>query len=164
MSSEPHAPASTETSDGIAELPYVDEHAVTVRVADPGFVWRALGEAIERGWRVPGFATRLLATDPSHRSGAPLLAGSTMPGFRVAIAEPGMRLALQGRHRFSSYALIFHITAEAGEVRLSAETRARFPGVGGRLYRGLVIGTRGHVLVVRALLSATRRLAERRAA
>jgi hypothetical protein len=102
----------------------------------------------------------LLGVHPGTRSGNPLLAGSTLPGFTVIRAEPGKELALQGHHRFSSYALIFRFVAGEHHTTLSAETRAAFPGVSGRVYRSLVIGTRGHVLVVRSILRATRKRAD----
>ena len=91
----------------------------------------------------------------------PLAEGSAFPGFAVALAEPGSELALVGRHRYSEYALVFHLVAEGGGTRLRAETRARFPGTAGRLYRAAVIGTRGHVLVTMRLLAAVKRRAER---
>jgi len=49
-------------------------------------------------------------------------------------------------------------------VRVRAETRAEFPGLQGSVYRALVIGTRGHVLVTRRILAAVQRRAERSAA
>ena len=110
----------------------------------------ALGDALARS-RVPelgrsripttGYGARLLRVHPGTRSGDPLLAGSTLPGFTVIRAEPGKELALEGHHRFSSYALIFRLAASEHHTMLSAETRAAFPGVSGRVYRGLVIGT-----------------------
>jgi hypothetical protein len=91
----------------------------------------------------------------------PLAAGSTIPGFRVAAAVPGRQLTLAGRHRFSRYALIFRIDELGpGQSRVLAETRAVFPGPLGRIYGGLVIGTRGHVLAVRRQLGAIKRRAE----
>jgi hypothetical protein len=72
----------------------------------------------------------------------------------VAEAEPGRRLALRGRHRFSRYELTF-VLAD-GELR--AQTRAAFPGIHGRLYRAAVIGTGGHRILTRRLL---RRIAAR---
>jgi hypothetical protein len=147
---------------GVAALPYVDEHAISIDVDDPLRVWGALGVVIERGWRAPGLVTRLLRAEPAGRSGDPLVAGSTLPGFVVATAEPGRELILRGRHRFSSYALIFHLSLDGRRTRLGAETRASFPGTDGRVYRLLVIGTRAHVVIVRALLHATRRRAQRR--
>ncbi len=152
------------------ELPRIDEHTITIRVDDPGLVWNALGDVLARS-RIPGlgrsriptngYGARLLRVHPGTRSGDPLHTGSTLPGFTVVRAEPGNELVLEGHHRFSSYALVFRLVAGEHHTTLSAETRAAFPGVSGRVYRGLVIGTRGHVLVVRALLRATRRRAER---
>ena len=67
-----------------------------------------------------------------------------------------------GEHRFSRYALIFRLTeTAAGPVRLSAETRAEFPGVQGRVYRTLVIGSRGHVIATHSILRNRCRRASR---
>jgi hypothetical protein len=167
-----HSMSAVTSIDSPADaLPRIDEHTTTVRVDDPGRVWSALGDVLGRS-RVPGlgrsripttgYGARLLRVHPGTRSGDPLLAGSTLPGFTVIRADPDKELALSGHHRFSAYALIFRLVADERRTTLSAETRAEFPGVGGRVYRGLVIGTGGHVLVVRALLRATRRRAERR--
>jgi hypothetical protein len=88
--------------------------------------------------------------------------GSTIVGFRVARSEPPGSLALAGRHRFSDYSLTFAIDdLGGGRSRLSATTRAAFPGAIGRVYRALVIGTRGHVVAVRSILAAVRERAER---
>jgi hypothetical protein len=87
--------------------------------------------------------------------------GSTIVGFRVMRSVPGSALALAGRHRFSGYELIFEIDDLGGDrSRLRAITRAEFPGMRGRLYRVLVIGSRLHVRAVRAILAAVRRSAE----
>jgi hypothetical protein len=105
---------------------------------------------------------RRLGCRPSQRSGEIGEIGSTIPGFLVARSVPPAVLALLGEHRFSRYALIFRITeTPAGPVRLSAETRAEFPGTRGRIYRALVIGSRGHVLATNSILRSVRRLAER---
>jgi hypothetical protein len=82
----------------------------------------------------------------SHWSGD--LAGATLPGFAVVEASRSSRLELRGHHRFSSYALVFLIDDEG----VRAQTYAEFPGLRGRAYRALVIGTRAHRLVVRRLL------------
>jgi hypothetical protein len=83
-------------------------------------------------------------------------------GFQVAAAAAGSELALVGRHRFSCYALIFRLEQIGpGRSRLTAETRAAFPGLAGRVYRALVIGTHGHVVVVALLLSAIKRRSEK---
>jgi hypothetical protein len=87
--------------------------------------------------------------------------GSAFPGFHVEEAEAPRELALAGGHRFSDYGLRFRLEDLDGGTLLRAETRAAFPGVAGELYKTMVIRTRGHVLVVRRILSATKRRAER---
>jgi len=146
----------------LEELPHIDEHAIVVDAA-PERVWTALGEVL---FRASPPATRMigraLGVRPLDPSGDALALGATLRGFRVARAEPPAQLALEGHHRFSRYALIFRLDGLEGErTRLRAETRATFPGAAGRVYRALVIGTRGHVVAVRRLLRATRRRAER---
>lgn len=114
-------------------LPHIDEHATEV-AAGPARTWEAVvgvGEAL-----------------PSR-------------GFRVASKDPERELGLRGHHPFSRYALIFRLDDLGQErTRVRAETRAVFPGLHGRVYRGLVIGTRMHVLVTRRLLMAIKRRAE----
>jgi hypothetical protein len=147
----------------VADLPSVDEHATDI-AAGADDVWRALvrevdkafsGGAVERYGRIIGCADRTVSGP------RPLAEGSTLPGFRVAAAVPGAELVLAGRHRFSSYALIFRIDpVAAGRTRLRAETRAAFPGVTGGAYRLLVVSTGGHAVGVRRLLSTVKRHAE----
>ena len=146
------------------DLPYVDEHAALVE-ANVERTWAALLRVAERSFSSPttGRVARALGCVDTEASGPrPLAVGSTFPGFRVAaLAEPS-ELALAGRHRFSDYALIFHLEAlDANRTRLLAETRAEFPDVKGRVYRAMVLGTRGHVLVTRRLLGAVQRRAAR---
>jgi hypothetical protein len=106
---------------------------------------------------------RVLGCEDVEVSGPrPLAAGSTFPGFHIAVLEEPSELALAGRHRFSDYALVFRLEElGANRTRLRAETRAEFPGVKGRIYRAMVIGTRGHVLATRRLLGAVQRRAAR---
>lgn len=127
-------------------------------------MWRALGPVVSGSFDPSRRAIgRLLGVDPLDSSGDPLERGSTILGFRVERAVPGAELALEGRHRFSRYALIFRIhELGPGRSRLRAETRAVFPGAAGRVYRALVIGTHGHVVAVRRMLRATRARAQRR--
>lgn len=144
-------------------LPFVDEHAVEI-LASPEPVWEALRRVAEGSFssRWAARFARLVGCESVESSGPrPLAAGSRFPGFTVAVAERGSELALAGRHRYSDYALVFHLDGEGETTRLRAETRARFPGVTGRLYRAAVIGTRGHVLVTKRLLGAVKRQAER---
>jgi hypothetical protein len=144
----------------IDSLPYIDEHA-TVIAAPPDDVWRALGETLDRTFSRgggPGYARLVGADDRSASGPRPLAVGSTVPGFHVAVAVAGQRLVLRGRHRFSAYALIFRLeSVDAGRTRLFAESRGVFPGLLGGAYRTLVIGTGGHAVGVRRLLSAIRR-------
>ncbi|TFV86982.1 hypothetical protein [Blastococcus sp. CT_GayMR16] len=150
-----------------AHLPRIDEHATDV-AADPDDVWAALGETLDavlsRRWTAA--ASRVVGCADSRASGPrPLVEGSTIPGFRVTAAVPRAELALEGRHFFSTYVLTFRIDPLEGDrTRLRAESRAAFPGVAGRTYRLLVIGTGGHVVAVRRLLADVRRRAERRTA
>lgn len=144
-------------------LPYIDENA-TVIAADVNDVWSVLVETLDRSLSRTATAiyTRAVGCADYTASGPrPLAEGSTIPAFRVATAVPPAELVLEGRHRFSSYALTFHLEQVApGRSRLRAETRAAFPGFVGGIYRLLVIGTRGHVLVVRRLLSDIKRRSE----
>lgn len=147
-----------------AALPRIDEHSAQI-AAGAGETWAALLRVVEgsvAARRAPGFARALGCADTAAAGPRPLAVGSTIPGFHVATADEPRELALRGRHRFSDYSLVFRLD-DLGErgTRLRAETRAEFPGLRGSLYRALVIGTRGHVLVTRRLLGATRRRAER---
>jgi hypothetical protein len=153
----------TPTGEG---LPYIDEHTTEI-AADSAAVWEALQRVVEGsfGSTRTGRIARLLGCADVESSGPrPLATGSAFPGFHVEQADQPQRLALAGNHRFSNYALIFRLE-EIGEGRivLSAETRATFPGLSGRIYRTLVIGTHAHVLVTRRLLNAVKQRAERTA-
>jgi hypothetical protein len=146
------------------ELPSIDEHETEV-AATADAVWVALLETLDTmfdGAAVTSFA-RAVGCEPAQASGPrPLADGSTIPGFRVATAVPARELALEGRHRFSTYALTFRIgPVGAHRSRLRAESRAAFPGIHGRVYRMLVIGTGAHVVGVRRMLTAVARRATR---
>jgi len=130
------------------ELPYIDEHSQQVN-APTDVVWTALLKVLCRQMGGSARLARILGCDPAQGTaefaGRP---GEAVPGFRVFEAEPGRRLALRGRHRFSNYALTFVLDGD----RLRAQTHAAFPGILGRLYRAAVIGSGGHRLVTRRLL------------
>ena len=71
-------------------------------------------------------------------------------------------LALEGQHRYSRYGLVFSLEPTKDErTLLRAETRAEFPGFKGTVYKTLVIGSRGHVVVTNRLLGAVKKRAER---
>ncbi|MEV6172237.1 hypothetical protein AB0L99_29005 [Streptomyces sp. NPDC051954] len=147
----------------IAALPQVDERT-TVVAASATEVWQGLVETVDGAFgrsRSAGYARLVGCADRTASGPRPLAEGSTVPGFRVASAQPGRELVLIGRHHFSTYALVFRLEeAGDGRTRLRAETRARFPGPGGALYRLLVITSGGHALLTGRLLSAIRRRAE----
>lgn len=140
------------------QLPYIDEHGRRVD-ASVDAVWAALVEVLRREMGGSAGFARLLGCDPARTTagfaGRP---GETVPGFRVAEAEPGRRLHLRGRHRFSDYALTFVLDGE----RLRAQTHATFPGLLGRLYRAAVIGSGAHRLATRRLLRRVARAVEAR--
>jgi len=134
-------------------LPFIDEHTMRL-TAEPDDVWTALGGLLAhpRG-PIRAFGIRLLRAQPAHRTGDPLKAGSTLPGFAVVRAEQPTVLALHGSHRFSRYALAFRLEPDAGATIVRAQTHALFPGAAGRIYRMMVIGTGGHTIAVRGLLA-----------
>lgn len=144
----------------LERLPFVDEHSSEI-AAGPEAVWEALLRVTERsfGSARTGRVARLLGCADTTASGPrPLAAGSAFPGFHVDAAERPRELALAGSHRFSDYALTFRLDRLGeGRTRLRAETRAVFPGLKGAVYRALVIGSRGHVLLTRRLLGAVQR-------
>ncbi|MFB7835585.1 hypothetical protein [Streptomyces sp. NPDC056056] len=141
-------------------LPFVDEHVVVV---DAGVeeLWARLLVKVGRSLSTAGGAryARVVGAVPRESGGVrPLGAGSEFPGFRVARVVPGRELALEGRHRFSTYRLVFRLEElGGGRCRLRAETRAVFPGVAGRVYRALVIGSGGHAFAMRRLLAGYRK-------
>ena len=127
------------------DLPFVDENRITVE-APTEVAWRGLRRFVERMLVANDgrLITRLLGTHPSA-------------GFEVSEEAPERRLVLTGRHRFSRYALVFELDPHGQQTVVRALTYARFPGPHGRVYRGLVIGTRLHVVATRRLLGSIRR-------
>lgn len=150
----------------LEELPSVDEHSIEID-APADAAWAALFPTLGRV--IDGPLSRRLARTLDCRdleaSGDLHHPGGTLPGFVVARAIAPVMLALMGAHRFSQYALVFRIDLLPGQrSRVRAETRAKFPGAKGALYKTAVVRTRMHVLVVHALLRSLRRRAERREA
>lgn len=144
----------------MTSLPFVDEHSVDV-AAPPDAVWNAIGRIMDhQSSLVVRSFTTVIGTDPRTTQGDPLALGSTVPGFRVSAAVPGERVAYAGRHRFSTYELVFELAAHAGGTSLRALTYARFPGPHGRAYRALVIGSGIHRREVPRMLRAIARSAE----
>ncbi len=121
-------------------------------------VWVALLATLctRLGRAVPAAVARPWGLAPARASGAWRTApqpGDCLPGFTVERSHAPERLTLCGRHRFSRYALEFQLDAEGDAgCTLRARTFAEFPGLAGRAYRALVIGSGGHRLLVRRLL------------
>jgi len=112
-------------------LPYIDEHAISVR-ADRDETWSAL--------------LRVMCREPNDPTTVPI-------GFALDGASAPQWFALKGRHPFSVYKLVFELADQGcGHTRLRALTWAAFPGVAGKVYRALVIGSGGHRIVVRRML------------
>jgi hypothetical protein len=147
----------------LEDIPVVDEHGMLV-LAPQEKVWDALLETVPKAFSgaVTKRVARALGCSETESSGGAGEIGSTFPGFVVArVVEPAV-LALEGQHRFARYGLLFSVEPTKDEqTLLRAETRADFPGMKGSVYRTLVIGTRGHVVVVKRLLDAVKRRAER---
>ena len=139
------------------QLPFLDEHREHVDVpAD--VAWTAVVGVLRRRMGGARSLARVLGCDPPEGTpGFSGRVGDTLPGFRVVDSEPGRRLVLQGRHRFARYALTFLIEGD----QLCARSEAAFPGIHGRLYRALLMGSGGHRLVTRGLLGQMARAAGR---
>ncbi len=139
------------------QLPYIDEHDRALG-ATPEQAWAATVAVVGATLRGGSRLAWLLGCEPGRASGRfDGGVGQELPGFRVEAAEPGRRLALAGRHRFAAYRLTFLIE----EGRMRAVTHAAFPGLRGKAYRALVIGSGGHRLATRDLLRRIARRAER---
>jgi hypothetical protein len=157
-------PSGAGESASASDLPWVDEHAIELD-ATPAVVWPALLRTVERmtaGRAAPRFARAVGCVDTEPGGPRPLEVGSTLPGFHISELLRGRLLVLRGAHHFSDYALAFRLEPLGGvRTRLVAETRAEFPGLTGRAYRALVIGTRMHVLAVRRVQGGVARRVER---
>lgn len=127
------------------DLPYIDEH--TVRVDAPRrAVWHGLQRYIES-----------LLRGAERNPLVALLGPQPRAGFDVAESVEQQRLSLAGRHRFSRYRLDFELSDGAGGgTCVHARSYAAFPGIHGRVYRGLVIGTRLHVVATNYMLRGIR--------
>lgn len=152
----------TRQLDAVTDLARIDKHR-TVMAASPAATWEATSRAIEAsmsGAVGTAIASALGCRNVCAAGPRPLRTGSAFCGFQVAVAEPPHKLVLAGAHRFASYGLILRIDATPEGSRLRAESRARFPGWTGRIYRALVIGTGAHKIAMRRLLAAIKRQAK----
>jgi hypothetical protein len=118
-------------SEPATSLPFVDEHARSV-AAPVDRTWAAVDEYVGRlASAQRPVLSRLLGTAPRS-------------GFEVVERDPPHEVVLAGRHRFSTYRLVFRVEAEGAGSRLRARTYAAFPGRRGRAYLTMLrVGT-GH--------------------
>ena len=148
------------------DVPFVDEHTVVID-APAEAVWENLVRQVSglfAGGLAPRYARAVGCDDQTVGGPRPLAEGSSVPGFHVEVLTPPSELVLAGGHRFSTYVLRFRVEPiSATQSRLRAETRAAFPGVAGGLYRLAVIGTGGHKVAVRKILTRVNRSAVGRA-
>jgi hypothetical protein len=156
-------PAGARTVPVVA-LPHIDTHAVDI-AAGVDRVWEVVAGSMERalsGRMARTYATVMRADDRTAEGPRPLVEGSSMPGFRVVRAVPPTELVLAGRHRLAEYEMVFELDEFAVErTRLSLTTNAAFRRGAGSAYRALVIGSGGHAVATRRLLTTLRRRAER---
>lgn len=149
----------------LEKLPPIDEHEIEVD-APAEATWAALFPTLEDSFDTK-FSRRYsqkVGARETDCHGDLHHPGGTVPGFVVSRSIAPVMLALLGEHKFSKYAVVFRIDLLPGQrSRLRVETRAQFTGAKGRFYRIGVLGTRGHVLVVRRLLRSIKRRAERSA-
>ena len=132
----------------MSNLPFVDRLSIEID-APATTAWSALVDSVAK----------------ASRSKAPLAVGATLPGFSVVTLSEPAHLGLAGSHFFARYTLEAEISAiDDRRCRLSAITHAVFSGLKGALYRALVIGSGGHVVVVNQLLRIIKRRAENLAA
>ena len=143
-------------------LPCIDEHEISLNVPAP-VAWTAVVAVFGRlttrpAWRLFAKAVRC---KPDHAVGTAVTAGDAVPGFLVARCEAPTEWALEGEHLFSRYALTFRIApVDSGHCRVAAHSSAEFPGLHGKIYRAMVIGSGGHAIGVRRILRSIKTEAE----
>jgi hypothetical protein len=128
-------------------LPFVDAYARGA-AATPDRTWAALEQYVER------------LTTSSHRVLSRVLGTVPRSGFEVIASSPPSEIVLAGRHRFSTYRLVFRVEPDDDGSRLHAITYAAFPGLHGRAYRTMLMLSTGHRRATEHMLRAVTRRAE----
>lgn len=132
------------------DLPLIDLHEITIQAPRS-----AVFAAVER------HAATFLRVGRRNPLGA-VLGAQPRSGFACEAAEIDDRVVLGGRHRFARYPLTFELDGDpTGPTHLVALSHGAFPGVRGRIYRAAVIGSRGHVVVMKRMLRSIERAALR---
>jgi hypothetical protein len=143
-------------------LPCIDEHEISVNVP-ASVAWTALVAVFGRLTTRP--TSRIFAKAvrcrPNRAIGTAVTVGEALPGFLVARCEVPKEWALEGEHLFSRYAVTFQIASVDSEhCRVAAQSSAEFPGLHGKIYRTIVIGSGGHAIGVRRILRSIKTKAE----
>ncbi|MDD7811609.1 hypothetical protein PP713_03405 [Mycobacterium sp. CSUR Q5927] len=129
----------------IDHLPYIDEHTVRVDASRKA-AWVGLRRYVKS-----------LLRGAQRNPLVALLGPQPRAGFDMVESVEEQRLSLAGRHSFSRYRLIFELSdAPGGGTCVHARSYATFPGMHGRVYRALVIGTRLHVVATNYMLRGIR--------
>lgn len=145
----------------MTDLPRLDVHGFRT-AASPEKVVAALAPTL-----LNAFGTRrarLLAKILKCRERVPsrpfaLDSGAELAGFRIESVDEAC-VVMSGEHRFARYELIFECGRMSGITSVNAETRARFLGVKGFIYKLLVVGTGAHRRVVKRILRGLKKRAE----
>jgi hypothetical protein len=125
--------------------------------------WRGVIDVMSRSADGPGARVFVAGIGCADRGsiGEPDEVGAAFPGFHVVRSEPPFLWGLEGSHRFSTYSLEFRVgSAGAARSTVQAESRARFHGLPGTLYRTAIIGTGGHAFSVGRVLARVKAAAE----
>jgi hypothetical protein len=157
-----HPTAEQTIEVPIDRLPSVNEISVEVK-ADAIRTWEALIATIPRLFdtRRARRVAPLLGCAHTEAAGDPSVIGSALPGFVVARSVRPAMLALLGQHRYSRYALVFTVDdLGGGRSRITAETRAEYPGRAGGLFGALLVRSRGQLTAVNRILESVRKRAE----
>ncbi len=150
----------------LEDLPPIDEHWIDVD-ASAEESWEALFPTLRSafGGRFAQHFGERVGVTQTEATGDLHHPGGALPGFTVTRAIEPVLLALVGEHNYAKYAIVLKIDLLPRQrSRVRIETRASFEGARGALYKAGVIGTRGHVIVVRRMLRAIKRRAEQAAA
>jgi hypothetical protein len=123
----------------VSDLAFVDEYSRVV-AATPERTWQELERYVDR------------LTTSSHRLLFRVLGTVPRSGFEVAESDPSREVVLSGRHRFSTYRLVFRVEPEGEGTRLHALTYAEFPGLRGRAYRTVLMLSTGHRRATESML------------
>jgi hypothetical protein len=156
--------ALSASASGHPSLPFIDELEAVVE-APAAAVYLAVAKRMARGLEAPGARAFAALLKCAHRGASytvPPIEGQETNGFVVARADEPRALVLEGQHRFATYRLSFFVDPLTERRScLRARTEAVFPGFGGAVYRELVIGSSGHAILVKRMLTAISREAIR---